>query len=277
MIDPKEVITQIHDKIEDLSGTTECNKPFLSIFYALYSAVTSDEPAFNRASELLSELTGRQDNSPWFYNGWQGVYWSILYLNDKGLIDLNNNLRERILMFLNKFEASWGQIPNELYPSSFIWGDSLLLMSMWAEDLSYTRYLIEERIIMRLDCAEKYLDEVAEKLNYTFFNLMGCCSLIAFCVDNGIFPVKAEMLLSKAIILSNQLPNEEKKMLKCLCACEDTIYKYAVQLDQSIYPFIFNLKNLKYEFKVSTDEITKCPNLDWLICYGILILNNLEL
>lgn len=66
-------------------------------------------------------------------------------------------------------------------------------------------------------------------------------------------------------------------MLKCLCACEDTIYKYAVQLDQSIYPFIFNLKNLKYEFKVSTDEITKCPNLDWLICYGILILNNLEL
>jgi len=275
MNNKKAVLKSISDRIVYLSDITKGNQPILAVFYALLGEFYADISFQDRATKILSSLLSEKNISPWFYNGEQGLYWALLYLNKKGVLELTDSLYERILQFVHRFECTWGQIPQELYPTKFSWGDSFLLMEVWKSEESYIRYFIEELLIMRLDKAEQFIiNGAGNKTNIDIINWLGCYYLIRFCVSNNIFPCKAEFLLSQAIIESKKLSKEISDISSILLGNITEFHDSWLNFDIGLHLAILNV-DFPYN-RVNTSLFLEVSDIDYLVGLGIWVLNELE-
>lgn len=268
------IITKIK-VLRNLDGSDACQS-LVALLYALYGEYFGDSNKQQTATDILSKLLASTNDSPWFFHGEQSLYWTLQLLNKKGLLSMTSSLHERIIRFISRFEVSWGQVPYNLYPHKFQWGDSMLLSQMWNNDDSYCRYFIEELLIMRIERAEDALNRVRNNIEAeSYLNLLGCCYLIKFCIDHNIYPYKAKELADKILIISFSSPTNIRLCIQNVLGVSSEPIHEMSMYQLGLYSVLFNSPSMFQPNHVQIHNTLGNYSTNDLFGYGLGLLNQL--
>lgn len=155
-------LKHIYNRLKQMDWTTlplglKDGKTGLMFFFALYSEYAKSHRSRKLSAALLSELTGRYRNEPLgLLYGKLGIAWSLSVLEQKGILESDESLKENLSAIINELVYHYYFMPVQVTEDG-IFDSGLYMLQQRCKEDSLQRYIMDEKLINLVDECERML------------------------------------------------------------------------------------------------------------------------